>query len=80
MASDLHFSYTVDDAKLKTILKEFESIKSDYILFAGDLIDSVDMIDDLKERKRLLKCLEELGNIAKTLIGLGSHDSNIRYI
>ena len=79
VASDLHFSYTVDDAKLKTILKEFESIKSDYILFAGDLIDSVDMIDDLKERKRLLKWLEELGNIAKTLIGLGSHDFSRKY-
>lgn len=72
--SDLHFSYTVSSKKLAAILNKLESLEPDYILFPGDLIDSVDMVEDTKERMRLISWLHNLKDIAPTLISLGSHD------
>lgn len=74
LISDVHFSYLVTDHKLDSITNYLIWTKPDYIFIAGDLIDSVDMIEDKSERERLLKWLNDLGEIAMTLISLGSHD------
>jgi len=74
LMNDLHFSnYTLNE-KLYRILKKIESDNPNYILFVGDLLDSVDMISDLNEKKRLLNWLSNLGSISNTFISLGSHD------
>ncbi len=72
--SDLHFSYTLSNKKLLLIANKLTEINPNYILFPGDVIDSVDMIKDTHERKRLLSWLSDIATIAPTLISLGSHD------
>lgn len=72
--SDLHFSYEIGNEKLLKLLKYLMKLNPNYILIIGDIIDSLNMVDDLSERKRLLLWLEELGQVSEVLISLGSHD------
>ena len=72
--SDLHFSYQVSDRKLQAILNQVKLINPSYLLFPGDLIDTVDMVDKKAERTRLLKFLEELGRLTVVILSLGNHD------
>ncbi len=72
--SDLHFSYMIKDKKLLLIAEKLAKISPNYILMPGDLIDSLEMIRDSKEQKRLLNWLKDIATIAPTLISLGSHD------
>lgn len=72
--SDIHFSYLVTNKKLNKLLDYINEVKPKYILITGDIIDSVDMIIDYYERKRLLNWINKLGSIATTLISLGNHD------
>ncbi len=72
--SDLHFSYMVKDKKLLLIANKIAKISPSYILMPGDLIDSTEVVRDLKEQKRLLNWLKDIATIAPVLISLGSHD------
>ncbi len=72
--SDLHFSYKISDKKLSSILNYLKKENLNYILFPGDIIDYTNLVQDESERNRLLNWLEQLGNVSKTLISLGSHD------
>jgi len=72
--SDLHYSYCVTNEKLDRILNEVRNINPDYILFPGDIIDSVDMVKEYKEEKRFLSWLKKIGEIAPVLMSLGGHD------
>ena len=72
--SDLHFSYKTDPKKLYDIIEQIVKLEPDYILFPGDLIDSINMIEDKEERNRLILWLRELGFISPTLLSIGGHD------
>ena len=72
--SDLHFSYQVSDRKLQSIVKQVELINPVYLLFPGDLIDTLDMVDKSSERKRLLDFLAALGQITTVILSIGNHD------
>ncbi len=72
--SDLHFSYNISEKKLQLIKDFLQSKNPEYILIAGDLIDSVDMIENNDEKMRLLYWLEDTGKICNTFISLGGHD------
>ncbi len=72
--SDLHFSYKISDKKLSNILDYLKKEKLDYILFPGDIIDYTNLVQEPSERQRLLNWLQQLGNINKALLSLGSHD------
>ncbi len=72
--SDLHFSYKVVDSKLFSIYQTLKRIDPCYILIAGDLIDSSNMIEDDKEKKRLIDFLIRISQIGKVIIVLGNHD------
>jgi len=72
--SDIHFSYRVKNEKLSALLGKLRERSPDYIFLPGDLVDSNDMISDIKEEARLLDFLTELGKIGKTLISKGNHD------
>ena len=71
--SDIHFSHKVK-TKLDKLLKHLNSIKPNYILIPGDLIDSTDMIEETKEKERLLNWIKELSKTSKVIISLGNHD------
>ena len=72
--SDIHFSYQVKNKKLNALLLKLRARKPDYIFLPGDLVDCNDMIFKPSEEARLLKFLENLGEIAPTLIAKGNHD------
>ena len=72
--SDLHFAPSVSDKKLNKIINKLKNKKPNYILFPGDLIDCNDMIEDEKEKERLIKFVKELGKIAPTFMCIGNHD------
>lgn len=72
--SDLHFSPTITNEKLENIKYYIQLQNPNYITFVGDIIDSVECIERMKEKHRLLNWLKELGNICPTLISLGGHD------
>ena len=72
--SDLHFSYQVTNQKLQAIIKQAKTLAPDYILMPGDLIDTLDMVDENSERQRLLNFLKKLGQQAKVILSVGNHD------
>lgn len=74
LISDIHFSPKVKTATLNAIIKQAKLSAPNYILIAGDLIDSLGSIDGDSDLARLSAWLERLGQIAPTFIGLGNHD------
>ena len=69
--SDLHFSKLVTDKKLDLITSKIKKINPDYILIPGDIINSLDEIDDTFEYNRLLSWINNLGT---TILSIGGHD------
>ena len=69
--SDLHFSNLINDNKLDRISRKIKELNPDYILFPGDIIDSLDEIKDTNEFDRLLSWFKTLGT---TILSLGGHD------
>ena len=76
--SDLHFSYQVSDLKLQAIIKQVQKNKPSYILIPGDLIDTLNMVDQKTERQRLLDFLEHLGKMSVVILSLGNHDMYLK--
>lgn len=74
MISDVHFSRKVKTETLRAITIQAVAQEPNYIIIAGDLIDSLDCIDSDYELRRLTAWLQNLGKVATTLIGLGNHD------
>lgn len=74
LISDIHFAPKVTPAILEKLVIAAKSKNPDYILIPGDLVDHLDTIKDESEFDRLLAWLEQLGQIAPTIIGLGNHD------
>ena len=74
LISDIHFSPKVSSAKLRAITEQAREKAPNYILIAGDLVDSLDYIENPSDLKRLTSWLAQLGKVAPTLISLGNHD------
>ena len=74
LMNDLHFSEGTTNEKLKMILEKLEKLEPNYTMIPGDLIDSINVLDDLENKKRLLIWLKEIGQLSKTFVSLGSHD------
>lgn len=74
LISDIHFSDKVKSATLRAITKQTSQKQPDYIIIAGDVVDSLDCIQNPSNLKRLTSWLEQLGKVAPVLIGLGNHD------
>ena len=74
LISDIHFSNKVKSATLRAITEQASQKRPDYIIIAGDVIDSLDCIQSPSNLKRLTSWLEQLGKVAPVLIGLGNHD------
>lgn len=74
LISDIHFSNKVNSTTLRAITEQASQKQPDYIIIAGDVIDSLDCIQSPSSLKRLTSWLEQLGKVAPVLIGLGNHD------
>ena len=72
---DLHESESFNDEKLDIIKNCIERSNPDYIIIAGDLIDSTNFLYENKEkRKTIIKWLESLSKKYKIFIDIGNHD------
>ena len=74
LISDIHFSPKVTATTLDALVHQAQTQQPNYILIAGDLVDSLDNISSATDLKRLTAWLEQLGKIAPVLIALGNHD------
>ena len=72
--SDFHYNKKIKDKKLSIIINYIKSIKPNYILFAGDIIDSNNILEDQSLKKKLISFLIELSKISKLIIGIGNHE------
>ena len=74
LISDIHFSSKVPAERLSAITEQARELAPDYIIIAGDIIDSLDEIRTDAKLKRLTSWLENLGTVAPVLASLGNHD------
>ena len=74
LISDIHFSPKVTANTLDAITRQARAQQPNYILIAGDLVDSLDNVSSATDLKRLTAWLEQLGKVAPVLIALGNHD------
>lgn len=70
--SDLHFSVKVSDAKMECLYERLLEMNPNYLLIAGDLIDS-SAIEEI-EKTRLLRWLEKLSHLCTICISIGNHE------
>ena len=74
LISDIHFSPGVKARTLNAIVAQVQTQQPNYIIIAGDLVDSLNNVSDATDLKRLTAWLEQLGKVAPVLIALGNHD------
>ena len=74
VGNDLHFHPNLKTEKLNKILNEIAKFSPEYIMLPGDIISYTEATESTYERNRLLKLFQEFGEIAPTMISLGSHD------
>ena len=74
LLSDIHFSKKVKNKKLDMITKYINRIKPNYILISGDIVDSVDIINNLIEKERLVNWIKNISSNRKVIISLGNHE------
>lgn len=76
--SDLHFCDRVAGRRAQMILATLKRVcreeKIDYIFFAGDLINSLDVLTDTTLRWKLKAFLNELAEVAPVVMVTGNHD------
>lgn len=73
MFGDLHYSDKFNYKKLSKLSKILDN-NVDYLLIAGDLIDSTDIINNEDRIDKLISFLKELESKYKVFITLGNHD------
>ena len=74
LISDIHISSILKEKRLENIIQKVKEIKPNYICIPGDLIDSVNVLEDEKNKKMTISFLKRLGLITKVIISLGNHD------
>ena len=70
LISDIHYNDKRDIKRLNKILDNIKKIKPNFICIPGDIIDK-STIDD---EDILISWIEELSNVAKTIISIGNHE------
>jgi predicted MPP superfamily phosphohydrolase len=76
LISDIHFSKSFKERKLKKIIDKLRTINSNFICIAGDLIDSTSILEDLNNQKKIIAFLKELATISPVIMCLGNHDTH----
>lgn len=70
LLSDIHYYNNKELFKLNNILEHVKELKPDYICIVGDMLDQAYIHD----KDIIYNWLKKLGEIAKTIIGIGNHD------
>ncbi len=74
LISDIHHDKYSKIKFYDLILKEIKSLKPDFIVIAGDIVDYGKVIENAKTLKTIEYFISELGNISKTIVTVGNHD------
>ena len=74
LISDIHFTPNISSELLETVLTRAEKQHPNYILVAGDTVNSLGTVNSKSNLKRLLSWFIRLGQVAPVLIALGNHD------
>lgn len=72
--SDIHYHKDFSFIVQHKIIDNIKYFNPDYICITGDIVDKPDILDNDITSKNLLVFLENLANITKVFIVLGSHD------
>lgn len=76
LLSDIHYYGSYQDRIFCKIIKQIKNNKPNYIVVAGDILDSSNTI----ELKRLVDFFKTLADLAPTIIVKGNHDDKTGYI
>ena len=74
VASDIHYHSNVDKELYKLLVKYAAETKPDFILMPGDLIETINFIDNVKERDFFESIIRGLAEIAPVIIVPGNHE------
>ena len=72
--SDIHYSQLVTPGVLVSIFFKLYYLKPDYVVIVGNLLDSIDVLQDSELEVIVLDFISELSVIAPVIISLGNHD------
>lgn len=76
--ADVHYNFDYDLTRFDKIIKNIKNNKPDYICIPGDIVDSSDIISDIKI-DYLTKFIKDLSLICPVILVKGNHDET-RYI
>ncbi len=74
LLSDLHFSSKIKNYVLQSVVEFTQQQKPDYILFLGDIVHSLDELDNEAQITRLKSFFEGLAAVAPVFVSYGNHD------
>ncbi len=72
--SDIHYYNQKEDKKLKEIIKHLENNHYDVILLAGDIIDTIRVLNDDVATAKIIDFFQKLSEYAPTYTTFASHD------
>ena len=71
--ADIHYNFGYDLKRFDLIIENIKSNNPDYICIPGDIVDSVDIIDDNKI-EYLTKFIKDISLLCPVIIAKGNHD------
>ena len=74
IASDIHYQPHVDKEIFKLLVKYCQETKPDFILMPGDQIETIDFIDNPKEKEFFEYIIRSLAEIAPVIMVPGNHE------
>ena len=74
VASDIHYHKNVDKELFKLLVKYVKETNPDFVLMPGDQIETINLIDDLKEREFFESIIREIAEVAPLIIVPGNHE------
>ena len=72
--ADIHYKKVINEKKIKTLIKEINSLKPDIVVFTGDLIDNETTLSG-KDIKFLIKQLSRIETKYGSYATLGDQDT-----
>ena len=73
LISDIHFSRKFNINNLSKLKSKFDHLNPNYIVIAGDIIDSLEIVDD-DLFKYFYSWLKDISSCYKVIVCLGNHD------
>ena len=74
VASDIHYHPNVDKEIYKLLVKYVKETKPDFVLMPGDLIETFNFIENIKEKDFFESIIKSLAEVAPVIIVPGNHE------